>query len=68
MKVSGLLYILAIVVVVNSLVANPADVVADLEGSWNVISSGCKGPFGFDSQKASNDKGSIKYGIGIIHN
>ena len=47
MKVSGLLYILAIVVVVNSLVANPADVVADLEGSWNVISSGCKGPFGF---------------------
>lgn len=68
MKVSGLLYILAIVVVVNSLVANPADVVADLEGSWNVISSGCKGPFGFDSQKASNDKGSIKYGIGIIRN
>ena len=70
MKVLGLLFVIAIVVVgccmFNHLVANPQDVGADLKVFWNIMSSGYKGPFGVDSQKILNNGVNPKYKIGII--
>ena len=65
MKNSGLLIVIAIVVIgycmYNSLVVNPAEVGAEVVKQ---SSGDCKGPFGFDSQKISPE--TLDYQIGIV--
>ena len=68
MKVLGLLIVFAIVVMgycVYNSIFDPIDVVADVSSIEN---SGCKGPFGIDSQKILNDDPDPKYKVGVVSN
>ena len=68
MKVLGLLVVIAIVVMgycVYNSILDPIDVVADVSSTEN---SGCKGPFGIDSQKILNDHPDPKYMVGVVSN
>ena len=68
MKVLGLLFVVAIVVigycVYNPTVVDSADFTNTRTGKSS--SDGCKGPFGFDSQKALNISESREYMIGVV--
>ena len=72
MKFSGLLIVIAIVVVgycmYNSVVVNPADVVADVTNfpKGGTSRKGCDGPFGVDSQKILNKGTDDAYRYGLV--
>ena len=71
MKILGLLSVLIMITIgyctYNSLVVSPTDAAADVNQTRKkpLSSAGCKGPFGFDSQKVLDWDGD-KYIIGIV--
>ena len=70
MKVLGLLFVIAIVVmgycVYNPMVVDSADFTNTRTGKS--ASDGCKGPFGFDSQKALDISRTTEYMISVVSN